>query len=170
MEIQTVKMFVRCPLGPLTGQRSLLRVVDSSMQKDSDTGYLGKREWAEETAVFFQGILDESLDSDTPTALREKIEGWMTGLRQAVLPLRHRSDRDRMLPNLPEESRYQTDYLIFGPCGPALNKSGLILSSATLLFVGWVEPISGYVGFRFTQPNLHFVTSTVQCETQQWWF
>jgi hypothetical protein len=35
-------------------------------------------------------------------------------------------------------------------------------------FVGWVEPISGYVGFRFTLPNLHFVSSIVQCETQQW--
>jgi hypothetical protein len=28
----------------------------------------------------------------------------------------------------------------------------MILPSATLHFVGWVEPISGYVGFRFTQP------------------
>ena len=45
---------------------------------------------------------------------------------------------------------------------------GLILSSATLYFVGWVEPISDYVGFCFTQPNLHFVSSIVQCETQQW--
>jgi len=45
---------------------------------------------------------------------------------------------------------------------------GLILSSATLLFVGWVEPISRYVGFRYTQPNLHVVSSIVQCETQQW--
>jgi len=44
----------------------------------------------------------------------------------------------------------------------------LNLASATLHFVGWVEPISGYVGFRFTQPNLHFVSSIVQCETQQW--
>jgi hypothetical protein len=48
------------------------------------------------------------------------------------------------------------------------EKTGLVLSSATLHFVGWVEPISGYVGFRFTQPNLHFVSSIVQCETQQW--
>jgi hypothetical protein len=38
----------------------------------------------------------------------------------------------------------------------------------TLHFVGWVEPISGYVGFRFTQPNRHFVSSIVLCETQQW--
>ncbi len=48
------------------------------------------------------------------------------------------------------------------------KKTGLVLSSATLHFVGWVEPISGYVGFRFTQPNLHFVNSIVLCETQQW--
>jgi hypothetical protein len=33
--------------------------------------------------------------------------------------------------------------------------------------VGWVEPISGYVGFRFTQPKRHFVSSIAQCETQQ---
>jgi hypothetical protein len=45
---------------------------------------------------------------------------------------------------------------------------GLILPSATLHFVGWVELISGYVGFRFTQPNLHVVSSIAQCETQQW--
>ena len=45
---------------------------------------------------------------------------------------------------------------------------GLIIASVTLLFLGWVEHISGYVGFRFTQPNLHFVSSIVQCETQQW--
>jgi hypothetical protein len=45
---------------------------------------------------------------------------------------------------------------------------GLILASATLYVVGWVELISDYVGFRFTQPNLHFVSSIVQCETQQW--
>jgi hypothetical protein len=44
----------------------------------------------------------------------------------------------------------------------------LVLPSANLHFVVWVEPISDYVGFRFTQPNLHFVSSIVQCETQQW--
>ena len=49
-----------------------------------------------------------------------------------------------------------------------IRSLGLILSLATLPFVGWVEPISGYVGFRFTQPNLQFVSSIVQCKTQQW--
>ncbi len=50
----------------------------------------------------------------------------------------------------------------------AKESKELILTSATLHFVGWVEPISGYVGFRFTQPNLHVGSSIAQCETQQW--
>jgi hypothetical protein len=58
--------------------------------------------------------------------------------------------------------RFSEDWLILS------ENWGLIPASGTLLFVGWVEPISGYVGFRFTQLNLHFVSSIVQCETQQW--
>jgi len=42
---------------------------------------------------------------------------------------------------------------------------GLILSSGTLHLVGWVKLIPGYVGFRFTQSNLHFVSSITQCKT-----
>jgi hypothetical protein len=37
----------------------------------------------------------------------------------------------------------------------------------TLHFVGWVEPTPDFVGFRCTQPNLHFTCSNAQCETQQ---
>jgi hypothetical protein len=48
------------------------------------------------------------------------------------------------------------------------KNSELILTPATLNIVGWVEPISGYVGFRFTQHNLLFDSSIAQCETQQW--
>jgi hypothetical protein len=44
---------------------------------------------------------------------------------------------------------------------------GVGSTSATLHFVGWVEPILGYVGFRFTLPNLQFANSIVQSETQQ---
>ena len=92
-------------MAPLTGQRSLLRDV-------SDTGDLARRKRAEETAVFLQGMLDEPVDSATSSALREKTEGWITGLRLAALALRHRSDRNHIMTNLPEESRYLTDYLI----------------------------------------------------------
>ena len=42
----------------------------------------------------------------------------------------------------------------------------LILSWA-LHFVGWVEPTPGFVGFRCTQPNLHFAGGIAKCETQQ---
>jgi len=38
---------------------------------------------------------------------------------------------------------------------------------ATLHFVGWVEPNPGFVGFRCTQPNLHFAGVIANCETQQ---
>jgi len=43
----------------------------------------------------------------------------------------------------------------------------LNLTWATLNFVGWVEHTLSFVGFRFTQPNLHFISSIAQCETQQ---
>jgi len=43
----------------------------------------------------------------------------------------------------------------------------LVLSWATLHFVGWVEPTPGFVGFRCTQPNLHFAGDIAKCETQQ---
>jgi hypothetical protein len=42
----------------------------------------------------------------------------------------------------------------------------LVLSWATLHF-GWVEPAPGFVGFRCTQPNLHFAGVIANCETQQ---
>jgi hypothetical protein len=43
----------------------------------------------------------------------------------------------------------------------------LVLSWATLHFVGWVELTPGFVGFRCTQPNLHFAGVITKCETQQ---
>jgi len=49
-----------------------------------------------------------------------------------------------------------------------IENRGMILPSATLHFVGWVEPVSGYVGFCFTQPDLHIVSSNAYCEAQQW--
>jgi hypothetical protein len=43
----------------------------------------------------------------------------------------------------------------------------LDLSCANLHFVGWVEPAPSFVGFRCTQPNLHFASVIAKCETQQ---
>jgi hypothetical protein len=53
-------------------------------------------------------------------------------------------------------------------CETSLPKLELIQSSGTLHFVGWVEPTPDFVGFRCTQPNLHFAGLNAQCETQQW--
>jgi hypothetical protein len=47
------------------------------------------------------------------------------------------------------------------------QKLALVLSWATLHFVGWVEPAPDFVGFRCTQPNLHFADGIAKCETQQ---
>jgi hypothetical protein len=49
----------------------------------------------------------------------------------------------------------------------AQDFSELVLSWATLHFVGWVEPAPGFVGFRCTQPNLHVAGVIANCETQQ---
>jgi hypothetical protein len=47
------------------------------------------------------------------------------------------------------------------------QKLELVLPRATLHCVGWVEPVPGFVGFRCTQPNLHFAAVIANCETQQ---
>jgi hypothetical protein len=52
-------------------------------------------------------------------------------------------------------------------CETTFQKLELVLSWATLHFVGWVELTSGFVGFRCTQPNLHFAGVIAKCETQQ---
>jgi hypothetical protein len=48
------------------------------------------------------------------------------------------------------------------------QKLELVLSWATLHFVGWVEPTLSFVGFlRLRRTNLHFTGIFVKCETQQ---
>jgi len=62
---------------------------------------------------------------------------------------------------------------------PELTTEGLVAGCGSIFdilrfafcqlehFVGWVEPVLDYVGFRFTLPNLHVANSIVQRETQQ---
>jgi LuxR family maltose regulon positive regulatory protein len=66
----------------------------------------------EETVTFLRRALDLPLDKATASILKEKTEGWITGLRLATLSLRHRSDMNRIVANLPEESQFVTDYLL----------------------------------------------------------
>jgi hypothetical protein len=48
-----------------------------------------------------------------------------------------------------------------------ISKIGVGSILGHFAFVGWVEPIPGFVGFRCTQPNLHFSGVIAKCETQQ---
>ena len=66
--------------------------------------------------------------------------------------------------------RFQAGSRVFTPdtlYETSFQKLELVLSWATLHFVGWVEPTPGFVGFRCTQPNLHFAGVIAKCETQQ---
>jgi hypothetical protein len=72
--------------------------------------------------------------------------------------------------------RLRLDWPLFWPAAgltpetlyeTTFQKLELVLSWAILHFVGWVEPTPGFVGFRCTQPNLHFAGVIAKCETQQ---
>lgn len=66
----------------------------------------------DETVDFLQLIAGVPVDKTVAAILEEKTEGWVTGLRLAVLSLRHRKDIDRILTRLPWENRYNMDYVI----------------------------------------------------------
>jgi hypothetical protein len=48
-----------------------------------------------------------------------------------------------------------------------LSKLGVDSILGGFAFVGWVAPAPGIVGFRYTQPNLHFAGVIAKCETQK---
>ena len=66
----------------------------------------------EETRAFLKQLVGAPVDDIATTILEQKTEGWVTGLRLAALSLQHRPDLNRMIANLPAESRYVTDYLL----------------------------------------------------------
>ncbi len=65
-----------------------------------------------ESAAFLQQVTGRPVDDTIAAVLEEKTEGWVTGLRLAALSLRHRSDMDRILAQLPENNRYVMDYIV----------------------------------------------------------
>ena len=48
-----------------------------------------------------------------------------------------------------------------------LQKYRSVLFQTSSHFVGWVEPTPDFVGFRYTQPNLHFAVGILKFKTQQ---
>jgi len=65
-----------------------------------------------ETAALLQTTLGRRVSDTTAASLTEKTEGWITGLRLAILSLRHQDDLDGLLSKLPDHPHYVTEYLI----------------------------------------------------------
>ncbi len=66
----------------------------------------------EETGAFLKQLLGAPIDGIVTASLEEKTEGWITGLRLAVLSFQHQSDLESIVTNLPVENSYVTDYLL----------------------------------------------------------
>jgi len=65
-----------------------------------------------EIGAFLEKAICKPIDNKIIAALDQKLEGWVTGLRLAVLSLRNRPDLDNAITDLPLENRYLTDYLM----------------------------------------------------------
>lgn len=94
----------RDPPLPLTKLRARGRVTEIRLNELRFT--------VAETSAFLQKIMDAPIDEAAASILVEKTEGWVTGLRLAILTLRHRGDVDRLMHNLSLDNRYVTEYLL----------------------------------------------------------
>jgi len=66
----------------------------------------------DETVAFLQQMTGVPIDNAVAAILEKKTEGWVTGLRLAVLSLNHRKDIKGILTGLPVENRYVMDYVV----------------------------------------------------------
>jgi len=64
-----------------------------------------------ETAEFLRLILHQQIDSQTAATLREKTEGWITGLLLAAISLRHRDNPEPILLKAHSDAQYVMEYL-----------------------------------------------------------
>ena len=65
-----------------------------------------------ETAEFLQQMLGTTIEESIVSTFAEKSEGWITGLRLAILSLRHTDDIERVVAGLPDANRYVLDYFV----------------------------------------------------------
>ena len=66
---------------------------------------------SDETAQMMQKMLDREIDPAVAAEWTKATEGWVTGLRLAVLSLRHRGQNDDLSVRVRGDSRYLRDYL-----------------------------------------------------------
>jgi ATP/maltotriose-dependent transcriptional regulator MalT len=65
-----------------------------------------------ETTSFLQNVMEMDVDRQTAAIIDEKTEGWVAGIRLAVLSFRERADLNRILAGLPDNNRYVMDYIV----------------------------------------------------------
>ncbi len=65
-----------------------------------------------EVTDFLQNVMQVDVDDHMAAVIEEKTEGWVAGLRLAVLSMRHRPDLQHMIAALPDDNRYVMDYII----------------------------------------------------------
>lgn len=65
-----------------------------------------------EVVTFLRRVMKMEVDDHTAALIEEKTEGWVAGLRLAVLSVRQRSDLQRIVASLPDNNRYVMDYII----------------------------------------------------------
>ena len=66
----------------------------------------------DETFAFLQQMTGAPIDNAVAAILEKKTEGWVTGLRLAVLSLSHRKDLKDIVAGLSVENRYVMDYIV----------------------------------------------------------
>jgi len=66
-----------------------------------------------EVHAFLKSALGDQVQESTGSALAEKMEGWVTGLRLAVLATRGHDNAEQVLSELAGSTRYVMDYLVF---------------------------------------------------------
>ena len=66
----------------------------------------------EETAEYLQKMMGKTIEDNIVALLDQKTEGWVTGLRLAVLSLRQRENLSRVLTDLPKDNRFVMDYMV----------------------------------------------------------
>jgi len=94
----------RDPALPINTLRARGQVTEIGMQELRFT--------VAETAAFLGNVLKTPVQDATAAILEEKTEGWITGLRLAVLSLRSPEDLDRLAKDLQGNWRYIGEYLI----------------------------------------------------------
>jgi LuxR family maltose regulon positive regulatory protein len=65
----------------------------------------------EETANYLERTLKRTLDESSAHNLNKKTEGWITGIRLAVLSILHRKNTKSFVEELQKSGQYVTDYL-----------------------------------------------------------